>query len=162
MSGESDASVVELLVTFGVPGALALLGVWLGKLWERRGGAASWRRDQRLNAYAQLLDTSHALWSQATLSYRHTAELTQEMVDEVNVVRMQLGRDLSRIQLLGPAGIAAAAQAFFDAHQALSDLVATRDLDNSTGLADTGPGMALQKAHDEYVAVAQRALQTDQ
>jgi hypothetical protein len=157
MSG--DPSTIEQVITYGVPGAITLIAVWVGKLWERSSGTASWQRDQRLAAYADVLSTAHAFWAKAARLYRDNARLTQEMFDELNDIKHELTRTLSAVELLGPKDVYKAADTWFDAHERMAELVGTRGIDNSTPLTETPQGQELTDGLNTFVATAGRALE---
>jgi hypothetical protein len=52
-------------VTVAVSGAVALVGVWLGKLWERQSSDSAWWRERRLAASTELLSRSQSFISLA-------------------------------------------------------------------------------------------------
>jgi hypothetical protein len=51
-AASSDPSLAEQLGPYVVSGLVALLGVWLGKWWERSTETRSWLRDR--HAYTRL------------------------------------------------------------------------------------------------------------
>jgi hypothetical protein len=106
-----NASTVEQLITYGVPGVIALLGVWLGKTWERRSGTQSWRRDRRLDAYAGFLSVLNDLREQSRrLGDLHDAEEFRSERAKTRDVARRLQVITGQITLLGPSGVEDAAK----------------------------------------------------
>lgn len=155
-----DTSTVEQLITYGVPGAIALLGVWLGKAWERRSAIGNWRRDRRLEAYSRLLEvisaSRHAairMWS------RETDEGRLDEANEIVTAESPLYHLVGQILLLGPDDVAQAAdRAASQLMEATADLIErapTKTPDDPLG----NPRIeAAQAAHDAFLKVARRAL----
>jgi hypothetical protein len=101
-----DASTVEQLITYGVPGVIALLGVWLGRVWERRSGTQSWRRDRRLDAYAGFLTVLNDLREHSIRlgDLQDAEEFGSERARTRDVAR-RLPVITGQIALLGPSGV---------------------------------------------------------
>jgi hypothetical protein len=117
-----NSSTVEQLITYGVPGVIALLGVWLGKTWERRSGRQSWRRDRRLDAYAGFLSVLNDLreHSRRLADLLDAEEFRSERAKTRDVAR-RLQVIAGQITLLGPGGVEDAAKAVGNAFRDVLD-----------------------------------------
>jgi hypothetical protein len=155
-----DDSTVEQLIRYGVPGVVALVGVWLGRMWERRGATRRWRRDQRLDAYSRLLEAiSKARDAGVRLWSRETPEARTYEANRIIEAEAPLYQLVARIELLGPDDVAAAA-----------DRAATKVMDATTDLIERVPSRQrdeklanpltdeAQQAHDTFVRAAKRSL----
>ena len=115
-----DASTVEQLVTYGVPGLIALLGVALGKFWERRSGTTSWRRDRRLAAYTELLTGLNDLRQHSVrLAVLEDAEAFRYELALARDTARRLGFVAGQVALLGPGRAEQAAKKAVEAFRAL-------------------------------------------
>jgi hypothetical protein len=158
------------VIAYAVPGAIALIGVYLGKLWEHRGGTASWRRDRRLAAYSDALATAQAFWALATRANR--GEDTQA---EMRVHFHEFTRHQSVVDLLGPDAAAVECARWRSAHAAVFFLLFPPD--ESTGSdrfiidgQESSPrvpgqtvlaseqGVSFLQARSDFLAAARRAL----
>jgi hypothetical protein len=97
--------VLSDIAPYAVSGLIALLGVWLGKRWERRTSLESWIRDRRLSAYARLLTASHDVWTGVNHIYvaypTDFVPLTQALTEPIAA----FGAACSEADLLGPTAM---------------------------------------------------------
>jgi hypothetical protein len=158
-AGGSDPSTIEQLVTYGVPGALALTGVWLGKVWERRGGFEAWRRDQRMSSYSAFLAAIYKIREQAKRAEaRESPEAYVEELNEMVEASAPVDHLSAAIRLVGPqevwmaaADARAAFQAVFENTAEIGPPPRTSDLDDAV----------IRRAVDaekSFLTAAQRAL----
>jgi hypothetical protein len=156
-----DPSTIELLITFGVPGVIALAGVWLGKVWERRSAIGNWRRDRRLEAYSRLLECISASRDAALRLWAR--ENKEDRIYEANKLidaEAPLYHLVGQIELLGPDDVAKAADRAAKALMAAdADLMMRAAADTHMLGEPLGDKVnAAQAAHDEFLKVARRAL----
>jgi hypothetical protein len=105
-------------------GAIALVGVFAGPWVKARTDADQWRRERRLDAYAELARVFHELTEaryRRAMSDGGAAFLQAD--EEADRGLFEMSRAAARVQLLGPLDVRAAA----------ADLLATIELqDNNT------------------------------
>jgi hypothetical protein len=159
-----DASTVEQLITYGVPGVIALLGVWLGRVWERRSGTQSWRRDRRLDAYAGFLTVLNDLREHSIRlgDLQDAEEFGSERARTRDVAR-RLPVITGQIALLGPSGVEDAAKeagsAFRDVLDEFNGWELPPRYDDSDQKAEATRLIdGATKAERAFQKVAQRAL----
>lgn len=122
--GTEDPAVIEELWPIAAAGTFALIGAWLGKFWEHRGGHAAWLNDQRLEAYVNFVDASETLSRAAYERYRSPdAESHAERLGALNDALSSVRRWDAQITILGPAEAAAAASGVVDVLLDLGDAV---------------------------------------
>jgi hypothetical protein len=159
-----NASTVEQLITYGVPGVIALLGVWLGKTWERRSGTQSWRRDRRLDAYAGFLSVLNDLREQSRrLGDLHDAEEFRSERAKTRDVARRLQVITGQITLLGPSGVEDAAKevgnAFRDVLDEINGWEPPPRYDDGDQKAEAGRLIdGTTRAERTFQRAAQRAL----
>jgi hypothetical protein len=159
-----NASTVEQLITYGVPGVIALLGVWLGKTWERRSGAQSWRRDRRLDAYAGFLSVLNDLREQSRrLGDLHDAEEFRSERAKTRDVARRLQVITGQITLLGPSDVEDAAKevgnAFRDVLDEINGWEPPPRYDDGDQKAEAGRLIdGTTRAERTFQRAAQRAL----
>lgn len=159
-----NSSTVEQLITYGVPGVIALFGVWLGKTWERRSGTQSWRRDRRLDAYAGFLAVLNDLRDHSRRlgdlldaeEFRSERAKTRDVARRLQVISGQ-------IALLGPSGVEDAAKEVGNAFRDVLDEVNGWELpprfDEGSQKAEAGRLIdGATKAERNFQKAAQRAL----
>jgi hypothetical protein len=159
-----NASTVEQLITYGVPGVIALLGVWLGKTWERRSGTQSWRRDRRLDAYAGFLSVLNDLREQSRrLGDLHDAEEFRSERAKTRDVARRLQVITGQITLLGPSDVEDAAKevgnAFRDVLDEINGWEPPPRYDDGDQKAEAGRLIdGTTRAERTFQRAAQRAL----
>jgi hypothetical protein len=118
----ADQSLIDQFGPWVIPGAIALIGVWLGKLWERGGAHSAWLKDKQLAAYAGL---AAALEEARNRAYRATADTTPAgrtaMSDDMKQFINSTLPMYAEIEILGPERV-------FDASTiAITSLIAFHD-----------------------------------
>ncbi|HEX7136068.1 MAG TPA: hypothetical protein VF228_26040 [Iamia sp.] len=127
---------------------VAVLGVFLGKRWEARGGHRAWLRDQRLIAYTTFLGADLDLYNQLgdTVPLRREhgdfddRDVVDPLLDHLGAAdsRADLQRQsLARIEVVGPESVIEAARACHYATNAYLDVL----------LSETWRETDLEQAH---------------
>ncbi len=135
--------VVSLTVGPAVGGIIALLGAFGGPWIKARTDVDQWRRDKRLDAYAELYRAA----------YEFTLTVEKDNVEDDDVLEAldQVIRAESRVRLLGPESVRKAA------HNLIRPMVAMAEAPNEPNKhAD-----ALPTLYKTFAAAASRALGVD-
>jgi hypothetical protein len=153
----ADPSVVEQFGPYVVSGVIALVGVWLGKLWERRGGTEAWRRDQRLAAYAGMLGSVQGVVAATVDLYQADDARKATLEPEVDLAMTEVRRQKARVELLGPDDASSAGGAWY---LSLLALVAAASSTQGTiqEFQRTGWWSSYSQGYDEFLAAARHAL----
>lgn len=151
--------VVDQLWPLAVTGIFTLLGVGLGKTWERRGGDAAWLREQRLRAYSEFLAAVHACWSHAgTIDLLAMSDPRRaEGMDQFWRLTGDMARAKARVDVVGPKSVA---QTSGQCAKACSDLrKALRTKAMSGPLEATSEGAAVRRLHEDFSVQAGMIVQ---
>ena len=146
----ADPSLLDQFGPWVVPGVIALVGVWLGKVWERGSARSAWLTDKRLAAYSRL---GGALQQARTSAFNATAETGAAGRDDRCADMRRLidttPQMFAEIGLLGPKPVhdasGSAIAALIDFHQAVV-----------TACTDTAEGVPVEVPQDANAALGGR------
>jgi hypothetical protein len=150
--------MIEDLVPYIASGTIAVISLWLGKLWEQRGGTESWKRDRRLSAYSDLISTSHAFWQQVVDVCTDPKRSDRDKAAVLNEVAGQFNRDSMAVELLGPDEVARAAQDFRESIYPLATVAASGGDDDEDPLDKTPEALVFNEASWRFRIAAKEAL----
>src|SRR5689334_12070356 len=99
-----------------IGGLAALLGLILGRVWDRRSESAKWRRDQRTRCYEQLFVSYYELRDRLRVLGATAPETPEsdDVVDRVREVGARWQSDVAAVWLHGSEPVAKAAKALDD------------------------------------------------
>jgi hypothetical protein len=147
------------VVAAAVAGVLALIGVRVGKRWERDSSKRDWFRDHRRVAYSEFLQHTLALMQVANLIGRGSKAGETELrraaiMDELKL--LDQGRAV--IGILGEKSMAELAERLFEAAGAVRDMRVAEGF--YAELMGTPEGEAIQAAVDHFKQEARRVLES--
>jgi len=154
--------MIEDFVPYIASGTIAVISLWLGKLWEQRGGIESWKRDRRLSAYSDLISTSHAFWQQVVDVCTDPKRSDRDKVAVLNEVGGQFDRDSMAVELLGPDVVARAAQDFRESIYPLGTVAASGGDDDEDPLDKTPEALEFKEASRRFRIAAKEALRLNE
>jgi hypothetical protein len=105
-----------------VSGCMALLGILLGKRWERKHRYGEWLRQRRFETYDEFVIRARKLAISTHLGWLYDT-VTREDAAQLDLERELLEGLASRIELLGPEEVVHQAQSVCEKLQNLTDYI---------------------------------------
>lgn len=153
-------SLLALAIGPAVGGVVALLGAFGGPWLKARTEVDQWRRERRLDAYAELARTIHDL-TEAIAQRRDAAEPEVESaLQAVERAQYAVMRAAARVQLVGPPNVRNASVAVA---RYVTDATSTLRAYRPHGQPNPLPAISegLNAKYDVYMSAARRDLGVD-
>lgn len=148
-----DPNLIEQITPWIASGAVALLGILVGRRLERRDAHKSWLRDRQMDAYARFVACSNDVSEAAGQLHNAGRGSIQDLA---NLIRA-LTRADSEIRILGPADVRNAAGNHFHAHREMYRMLLDGALQGEmnpagSSLAATPEGREVVATEKEFIA----------
>ena len=118
-SSDTGSDFLSAAAPYLVSGLVALAGVVLGWLTQRRSERDAWQREKRLSAYSEFLELSHRSWEFCAEVYARDLRSPDIDVHRANEIRNAFGRSITSVGLLGPSPVSEAAHQLDSAHEGI-------------------------------------------